>query len=76
MAGNPIGISLWNWTPVFGGEQLDLIDKAAELGFTSVEIPADDPTVDVNRLAKKNSVLGTAEHSVRVPDLGTRSVQL
>ncbi len=32
------GINLWNWTPVFSDEHMDLIDRAAKIGFGAVEI--------------------------------------
>ena len=35
---NRFGINLWNWVPVFADEHLNLIDRAAEIGFGAVEI--------------------------------------
>ena len=40
---NPLGINLWNWVPGLGPECLGLPARAAEMGFTAIELPMTQP---------------------------------
>lgn len=40
---NRIGINLWNWRPGLDEECLPLLRRAAEMGFTAVELPMTTP---------------------------------
>lgn len=39
------GASTWLWTSPFRSEQVDLLKKIADLGFTAVELPVEDPAL-------------------------------
>jgi len=39
-----IGINSWVWTSPFTTESIGLIEKAADMGFDSFEVPVEDPT--------------------------------
>ncbi|MFV0413366.1 MAG: sugar phosphate isomerase/epimerase family protein [Oscillospiraceae bacterium] len=41
---NPFGINLWNWVQGLDEACVPLVKKAAEMGFTAVEIPMTVPT--------------------------------
>lgn len=40
---NPLGINLWNWVSGLGPECLGLPARAAEMGFTAIELPMTQP---------------------------------
>jgi len=42
---NPLGINLWNWQTGLGPGCLGLPTRAAQLGFTAVELPMTTPTL-------------------------------
>ncbi|MDQ8181398.1 sugar phosphate isomerase/epimerase family protein [Pelagicoccus sp. SDUM812005] len=46
------GASTWLWTSPFDGSDVSLLHKIAELGFSCVEIPVEDPqTLDAEKIA-------------------------
>lgn len=50
---NRIGINLWNWTPEFNNEHIGLIDRAAGIGFTAVEIGMVNTRFDFKAVREK-----------------------
>lgn len=40
---NPLGINLWNWVSGLGPDCLGLPTRAAEMGFTAIELPMSQP---------------------------------
>ena len=42
---NKLGINLWNWAPGLSDACCGLPTKAAEMGFTALELPMTQPTV-------------------------------
>jgi len=45
------GASTWLWTSPFTGDQVELLQKIAQLGFDFVEIPVEDPEhIDAHKL--------------------------
>jgi D-psicose/D-tagatose/L-ribulose 3-epimerase len=49
-----IGINLWAWTAPINTSSLKLLNKAAEMGFDTVEIPLESlPALDIKKTAAK-----------------------
>lgn len=42
---NKLGINLWNWAPGLSDACCGLPTKAAEMGFTALELPMTQPTI-------------------------------
>ena len=70
---NKLGINLWNWAPGLSDACCGLPTKAAEMGFTALELPTGDIEAEIadrctddmfdvaalRRLAKANADWGT-----------------
>ena len=57
-----IGISLWNWIPIFMEKDISLIEHVASLGFGVVEIGMDSLDFDhkkVGQIAKSLGIIRT-----------------
>lgn len=50
---NRFGINIWNWVPVFTDEHLNLIDRAAAIGFGAVEIGMNQVDFDYDAVRER-----------------------
>ena len=67
---NKLGINLWNWAPGLSDACCGLPTKAAEMGFTALELPMTQPAVSPTL---RDEVCGSGLESFAVRRHGGRA---
>ena len=67
---NKLGINLWNWAPGLSDACCGLPTKAAEMGFTALELPMTQPAVSPTL---RDEVRGGAHIGVKARKIASRT---